>query len=75
MNAVTKLYVYPSVTVTYTVFGSEKQVGAVYSVTEMDNGYTYINSAEYPFHYELTDTEITVNDTGTAYITYVSEVV
>ena len=74
MKAVTKLYVYPSVTVNYTAFGSEKQVGAVYAVTEMENGNTYINSAEYPFHYELSDTVITVNDTGTAYVTYVSEV-
>ena len=75
MIAKTKAYVYPSVTVSFVVFGTQKEIGAVYGITEMDNGYTYINTADYPFHFELSDTEITVNDTGVSYTEYTTEVV
>ena len=75
MIAKTKAYVYPSVTVTFVAFGAQQEIGGVYGITEMNNGYTYINTAEYPFHYELSDTEITVNDTGVSYTEYTTEVV
>lgn len=74
MKAVTTNYVYPAVTVTFVAFGGQIQVGAVYGITEMDNGNIYINTAEYPFHYELSDTVITVTDTGVASSTYTVEV-
>ena len=74
MKAVTKVYVYPSVTASFTVFGSTKEIGAVYAVTNMENGNVYLNTAEYPFHYELSNTVVTLDESGTAYITYVSEV-
>lgn len=74
MKAVTKNYVYPAVTVTFVMFGEQVQVGAVYGITEMDNGNIYINTAEYPFHYELSDTVITVTDTGIANSVYTVEV-
>ena len=50
------------------------QIGAVYGITTMDNGYIYINTVEYPFHYELSDTVITVLDTWVASSTYTVEV-
>ena len=74
MRATTTNYVYPAVTVSFVAYGNETQVGAVYGITRMDNGYVYINTAEYPFHYELSDTVITVNDTGVASSTYTVEV-
>lgn len=74
MKAVTTNYVYPAVTVSFVAYGNETQVGAVYGITRMDNGYVYINTAEYPFHYELSDTVITVLDTGVASSTYTVEV-
>lgn len=74
MKAVTTNYIYPAVTVTFVVFGEQTQVGAVYGITTMDNGNIYINTAEYPFHYELSNTVITVSDTGVASSTYTVEV-
>lgn len=74
MKAVTTNYVYPAVTVTLVSFGEQTQIGAVYGITQMDNGNIYINSAEYPFHYELSDTVITVTDTGIANSVYTVEV-
>lgn len=74
MKAVTKNYVYPAVVVSFVNFGNEIQLGAVYGITTLENGYVYINTAEYPFHYELSNTEITVLDTGIAYELYTSEV-
>ena len=74
MKATTTSYVYPAVTVTFVAFSEQIQVGAVYGITEMENGNIYINTAEYPFHYELSDTVITVNDTGVASSTYTVEV-
>ena len=74
MKAVTTSYVYPAVTVSFVAYGTEIQVGSVYGITEMNNGFTYINTAEYPFHYELKDTVLTVLDTGVAKSIYVEEV-
>lgn len=74
MIAVTTAYVYPAASASFVAFGNEKVVGCVYGITRMDNGYTYINSAEYPFHYELKDTVVTVNDNGTAHTEYTTEV-
>ena len=74
MKATTTSYVYPAVTVSFVAYGNETQVGAVYGITRMDNGYVYINTAEYPFHYELNNTEITVDDTGVSYTLYTHEV-
>ena len=74
MTAVTTNYVYPAVTVTFVMFGEQVQVGSVYGITRMDNGNTYVNTAEYPFHYELSNTEITVSDTGVGSSEYTVEV-
>lgn len=74
MTATTVAYNYPSVTVTFTAFGGEIQVGSVYGITYMSDGCVHINSAEYPFHYELRNTEITVLDTNATSTTHVVEV-
>lgn len=74
MTAVTTNYVYPAATVTFVLFGEQVQVGSVYGITRMDNGNIYINTAEYPFHYELSDTVITVSDSGVANSIYTVEV-
>lgn len=74
MKAVTVAYVYPSVKVSFVAFGSETQVGSVYGITYMNNGFIYINTAEYPFHYELANTELTVLDEGIERMIYATEV-
>lgn len=74
MKATTTAYVYPAVTVTWVAFNQQTEVGAVYGITEMDNGYVYINTAEYPFHYELSNTAITISDDGVAKSVYTAEV-
>lgn len=74
MKAVTTTYIYPAATVTFVMFREQIQVGSVYGITEMDNGNIYINTAEYPFHYELSNTVITVMDTGIANSVYTTEV-
>ena len=75
MKAITTLYVYPSVRVSFEAFGKETQIGSVYAITSMSNGYVYINTAEYPFHYELSDTVLTVTDAGIERVIYVTDVV
>ena len=56
-------------------FSKEVTIGSVYGITTLDNGNVYINSAEYPFHYELRDTVITVIDSGISYSEYTTEVI
>ena len=74
MKAVTVAYVYPSARVSFVAFGNETQVGSVYGITYMSNGFVYINTAEYPFHYELANTELTVFDEGVERTIYTTEV-
>ena len=74
MKAVTVAYVYPAVKVTFVAYGNETEVGSVYGITYMDNGFIYVNSAEYPFHYELANTELTVIDEGIERTIYTTEV-
>ena len=73
MKAYTKNYVYPAATVHFTAFDKEITIGSVYGITTIDNGNVYINSAEYPFHYELSDTVITVIESGISYSEYTVE--
>lgn len=75
MKAVTVVYVYPAVKVSFVAFGRETQVGSVYGITYMDNGFIYINTAEYPFHYEISNTELTVLDEGVERNIYTTEVI
>jgi len=59
MTAVTKVYPDAGATAIFTIFQQQVTLRGVYSVTEMLGRY-YINSIYYPFHFEVTDTEITI---------------
>lgn len=61
MTAVTKVYPDAGATAIFTVFQKQVTLRGVYSVTEMLGRY-YINSIYYPFHFEVTDTEITITE-------------
>lgn len=61
MLAKTTVYPNAGATVLFNAFGDEISVSGVYSITTLEQK-TYLNSIYYPFHYELTETEITVTE-------------
>lgn len=60
MIAKTTVYPNADVKATFTVFGRSVEIGGVYSVTKLDNGYFYISSIYYPYHYEMAETELSI---------------